>query len=346
MGMDASTDLRKENIRKAIRQAERDLRQRLPWLKYQDALGMGVFLFAIGGVVAMSSLYALGITTWWITLLANAFLLSLLHELEHDLIHYIYFKKNKRVQNAMMWGVWIMRGNIINPFIRRQIHFHHHKVSGTEDDTEERLLGNGNPYTLKRILLTIEPSIGVWIRNKTRGLKTYPYRYIHKKGLRPVTSIFYLLFYGIILANLVHWAIAGVNAFTAAELHSPAWLHRIYLALNFIGVVYIFPNILRQACLNFITATMHYHGDVDDPLKETQVLNHWVFLPFQLFCFNFGSTHGIHHFVVDQPFYIREMIKGKAHKAMRENGVRFNDFGTFRRANRYGSFTLSSGTPS
>jgi hypothetical protein len=27
---------------------------------------------------------------------------------------------------------------------------------------------------------------------------------------------------------------------------------------------------------------------------------------------------------------------GLAHQAMRDNGVRFNDLGTFRRANRYG----------
>jgi fatty acid desaturase len=329
-------DLKKENIRRAIREAEKDLRRRMPVLKYQDAIGMAVFIAAITGVIAMSVLYGLGIVPAWLTLLVNMFLLSFLHELEHDLIHYIYFKKNKKVQNAMMWGVWIMRGNIINPFIRRKIHFHHHKVSGTTDDTEERLLGNGNPYNLKRILLTIEPSLGVWIKNKTRGLKTYPYRYIHHFGLRPVTTTFYLVFYLIVIVNLLHWGITGATALAGIDYSSPVWIMKyVYAPLNFFGVVYIFPNIIRQACLNFITASMHYHGDVDDPLKETQVLNHWVFLPFQVFCFNFGATHGIHHLVVDQPFYIREMIKRKAHRAMRANGIRFNDFGTFRRANRY-----------
>jgi len=54
----------------------------------------------------------------------------------------------------------------------------------------------------------------------------------------------------------------------------------------------------------------------------------------QAFCFNFGSTHGIHHFVVKEPFYIRQMTARVAHKVMAEMGVRFNDFGTFARANR------------
>jgi hypothetical protein len=61
-------------------------------------------------------------------------------------------------------------------------------------------------------------------------------------------------------------------------------------------------------------------------------------LPFQLFCFNFGSTHAIHHFVVRDPFYIRQLTARTAHAALREVGVRFNDVGTFRRANRWGAY--------
>lgn len=55
----------------------------------------------------------------------------------------------------------------------------------------------------------------------------------------------------------------------------------------------------------------------------------------QAFCFNFGSSHGIHHFVVKEPFYIRQLTVPVAHEVMREMGVRFNDFGTFERANRF-----------
>jgi hypothetical protein len=83
---------------------------------------------------------------------------------------------------------------------------------------------------------------------------------------------------------------------------------------------------------------MHYYGDVElgNVIQQTQVLNPWWMWPLQAFCFNFGSTHGIHHFVVKEPFYIRQMTAKVAHKVMAEMGVRFNDFGTFARANRLG----------
>ena len=80
---------------------------------------------------------------------------------------------------------------------------------------------------------------------------------------------------------------------------------------------------------------MHYYGNVKSLLEQTQVLNSPVLLPFQLFCFNFGSTHGIHHFVVREPFYIRQLTTKVAHKVMKKHGVRFNDLGTFKRANEF-----------
>jgi hypothetical protein len=75
-------------------------------------------------------------------------------------------------------------------------------------------------------------------------------------------------------------------------------------------------------------------GDVERIIDQTQVLNGWYFWPLQLFCANFGGTHGVHHFVVGLPFYLRPVVSGLAHKAMRKYGVRFNDLGTFRRLNR------------
>jgi hypothetical protein len=94
---------------------------------------------------------------------------------------------------------------------------------------------------------------------------------------------------------------------------------------------------LRSFSINFISSNMHYFGDIEDGnfVQQCQVLNSkWFIIP-HLFCFNFGSTHGIHHFVVRDPFYIRQMTAKKAHEVMRENGVRFNDLGTFKRANRW-----------
>jgi hypothetical protein len=43
----------------------------------------------------------------------------------------------------------------------------------------------------------------------------------------------------------------------------------------------------------------------------------------------------MHHFVVSQPFYLRQMVAHKVYPVMKENGVRFNDFGSILRANRF-----------
>ncbi|RZL06584.1 MAG: hypothetical protein EOP40_17435, partial [Rubrivivax sp.] len=71
----------------------------------------------------------------------------------------------------------------------------------------------------------------------------------------------------------------------------------------------------------------------------------WMW-PFQLFCCNFGSTHAIHHFVVKEPFYVRQLTAPVAHRVMREAGVRFNDLGTFARANRWRADVRSATAPS
>jgi hypothetical protein len=39
--------------------------------------------------------------------------------------------------------------------------------------------------------------------------------------------------------------------------------------------------------------------------------------------------------VVKEPFCIRQITAGRAHQVMREMGVRFDDVGSFARANRW-----------
>ncbi len=119
------------------------------------------------------------------------------------------------------------------------------------------------------------------------------------------------------------------------ELTVPGWLAETMSIVNLLVVVLIAPNVLRSFCLNLVTSYMHYYGGVTTLVQQTQILRPWFLLPAQLFCFNFGSTHAIHHFVVNQPFYLRQMVAGEAHKAMRANGVRYNDFSTFTSGNRY-----------
>jgi fatty acid desaturase len=115
----------------------------------------------------------------------------------------------------------------------------------------------------------------------------------------------------------------------------PAWSP----SLDALIVVWIAPNVLRSFCLNFVSSNMHYYGDVTagNVFEQTQVLDDVRLLPLQLFCFNFGSTHAIHHFVPSEPFYVRQWTAPAVHQVMRDNGVPFNDLGTFRRANRRGA---------
>src|SRR5690606_37163110 len=83
---------------------------------------------------------------------------------------------------------------------------------------------------------------------------------------------------------------------------------------------WLIPNFIRSFSLQFVSSNMHYYGDIDprDVIKQTQVLTPWWMIPFQLFCCNFGATHAIHHFVVKEPFYIRQMTSKTAHKVMKE----------------------------
>ena len=132
-------------------------------------------------------------------------------------------------------------------------------------------------------------------------------------------------------------ATAQVSAWLGYPLALAPWLLSAMPWINTLVVTLIAPNILRQFCLHFITSNLHYYGDVEDGnlMQQTQVLNAWWTLPFQLFCCNFGSSHAIHHFVVQEPFYIRQLTVPRAHAIMRLMGVRFNDLGTVWRANRY-----------
>jgi hypothetical protein len=134
--------------------------------------------------------------------------------------------------------------------------------------------------------------------------------------------------------------ISAYSAFASLTGHpfvpSAEWAPRLEM-LNFLAVVCLMPNALRSFCLNFVSSNMHYYGDVEagNIVQQTQVWTAAWTLPFHLFCFNFGGTHAIHHFVVNDPFYIRQAIAKDAHQIMRDHGVRFNDFSTFGRDNRF-----------
>ncbi|MCB1160910.1 MAG: hypothetical protein KDK45_25635 [Leptospiraceae bacterium] len=182
--------------------------------------------------------------------------------------------------------------------------------------------------------MTLDSSFGFVFKRKK--LKTQAPEFKELESFMasfPFMFLFGFLMYTCLSLNILNLSLSYFS------IHIPSFLSNVVNILNIIAVVYILPNVLRQTCLQFISSNIHYFGDIregrDGTLEQTQVLNSPLFILPHLFCFNFGSTHGIHHIVVNQPFYIRQMVASEAHRAMKEEGMRFNDFGTFLRANRY-----------
>ena len=326
---------RAAHIREQVMAHGNALRQRYPILQHQDALGAAILAFALLGMLGSAALYIGGQLPWWGCLLLNAFFASLTHELEHDLIHSMYFRKQRVPHNLMMGLVWLARPSTINPWVRRHLHLNHHKVSGSEADMEERAITNGEPWGIARLLMVgdnMMSSFIRWLRAKnpehrrlilTRTLKVYA----------PLGLLNWATWYLFLGFHLLDWASAALGAPIAWS----ATMLNVMAVVNITVVVLVGPNVLRTFCLHFVSSNMHYYGDVEpgNVIQQTQVLNPWWLWPLQAFCFNFGSSHAIHHFVVKEPFYIRQLTVPFAHRVMREMGVRFNDFGTFARANRW-----------
>ena len=333
--IDLSEETRIALIRTEIRHRGDELKQAHPWLKHQNIIGMAILVFSVLGVVVTAWLYLLGLISAWLCIPVVAIFTSLLHELEHDLIHKQYFKNNSLVHNLMLLIVWVFRPGTINPWVRRKLHFLHHKTSGTPADIEERGIGNGRDVGFMRLFIMMDTFVGNIVNTLINGPKGKKAHHIFR----------------IILVNAPFAILCAITWYSFLIFHvmdsmgAWVWSEQTLNVMNYVDgavVVLIAPFYLRSFCLNFISSNMHYYGDVKTVSQQTQVLNAWFLWPFQLFCFNFGSTHGIHHFVVGEPFYIRQLTAPAAHRVMRAQGIRFNDLGTFWRANRYQLNTQSS----
>jgi fatty acid desaturase len=335
-------------VKKVVLEASEDVRRRYPILKHQDAIGASIMALSLLGMIGSGALYINGLIPWWLCVPVTAIFASFIHELEHDLIHLMYFRKTPWANSLMLTLGWIARASTVNPFVRRKLHMHHHKYSGTESDIEERGITNGDRWSLRRLLITGDNLLAVYLRPlmTIASMKAYirAQKPADAKQARavamelqmsyfPLGIVYYTLFHGWVLT---HAALLIAPAF-GLSLSLPTWLLAALPTLDVFAVVYMLPSLLRTFCLHFISSNMHYYGDVEtnNPLQQTQVLNAWWLAPFHLFCFNFGSTHAIHHFVVKETFYVRQLTARRAHAVMREVGVRFNDFGTFSRGNRF-----------
>ncbi|MFA7552750.1 MAG: fatty acid desaturase [Spongiibacteraceae bacterium] len=324
-----SVEQRIQHIAKVIRAEEKRLREKYSFLKYQDWIGFTVMLFSLAGMVGCAYLYYIDVMPAWLCIICAAIFASVSHELEHDLIHRQYFSRNAFMQNLMMLVVWIMRPNTVNPWYRRGMHFLHHRVSGTKKDLEERLVGNGIRYGFMRFVVMFDGLVGMLARRTAlkNDIENFSVMEVLNAAF-PLALLYFSCWY-------VFLGFHGYDAIWGAETVYPLYLLDAMSFVDFMVVVLIAPNFIRSGSLNFVTSAMHYYGGVNNLIQQTQILKPWFLAPMHLFCFNFGSTHAIHHFVVGQPFYIRQMVAKVAHRVMKEHGVRYNDFSTFFSANRY-----------
>jgi len=316
-------------IIQAIRVEEKRLREQYSFLVHQNAIGMLIMLVCLFGMVGLGSLYYFSIIPAWAAVLLIAMVASISHELEHDLIHNLYFRKSPKTQNFMMLMVWLMRPNTINPWYRRKIHLHHHIVSGTEQDLEERLVGNGIKNPFLRFLVIIDGLLGLLINRKrfSQEIKDFSFSKVFNAGF-PITTLYFIVLYSTLGYHLI-------SLFMPLASYLPAWGLEVVSVFEFFMVTLILPNMVRSTSLNFVTSCMHYYGGVENLKQQTHVITSRLFTPFHLFCFNFGKTHTIHHFVPNQPFYLRQAISRKVNEVMRKQGVRFNDFASIKNANFY-----------
>jgi fatty acid desaturase len=326
VALSAADRKRIARINTEVRRAGTELRQRWALLRHQDALGVFALFIAVLGMTGAAWLYLVGTLPAWACVVVSALFASIAHEVEHDLIHSLYFPRHGGVRAVMLAVAWLARPGTINPFVRKRLHLHHHKASGNEDDLEERAITNGEPYGIKRVVMMADGVLAVVLRLNQAKRGRAKLLVFAALGYFPLGWIHYALFYAFLISHALR--------LVSGEPPLPATIATL---VDTACVIWILPNVLRSFCLNFVSSSMHFYGDVQrgNVLQQTQVLNAWFFAPLQLFCFNFGSTHAIHHFVANEPFYVRQLTARAGHRALRANGVRFNDFGTFLRDNRY-----------
>lgn len=326
--MPSDTKQRIRIIKRVIQEEEAKARQRLPLLDYQDTIGMAFFVGAISISLASSYAYLTSMLPWYFTIPITALAVSVIHEMEHDLIHNQYFRGQKWVQSIMFSLIWLFKFHA-NPWYRRDIHHWHHRVSGQSNDIEERFLGLGMQMNWQRLGVTLHP---LGMINEIPNIK---------RDAKEAFDLEYLNRSSILVAGVVHATIKAFPIlllcsyfFEATPGGSLEWWSN--LATNMMVIV-VYPLVLRQSCLVAMSTACHYYGDIPEHnvFFQNQIVDHWLLWPFQMFCWGFGSTHIIHHYIPNQPFYMRSIIKNAVHKEMIKQGVRKNDWGIIQRANRW-----------
>jgi hypothetical protein len=342
------------SISMLIRTAEKDIRQKWRIFENQDAWGLAIWIgsflmmflvghFYLRAVAAAGGTVSLPLAL--VTIVIMGFPISLLHELEHDIIHNLYFKAKPWVQDAMFYGIWIAKLHG-SPWFRRELHLKHHQLSGQLDDAEERLIGLGLPMGAQRMAVTLHPLGGVLVTGDiVRHAKYLDVNRMTTKSL-PVMAIWIVLTKTFLCYTIAFALLQYYPAFTSSLasysyiLSHPSLIALANASWPFIRngcILLAFPNTIRQACLVLMSNTSHYYGDIpmNDVFYQNQILAHPLVWFFQAFCFNFGATHVLHHYVVAQPFYLRQLVYMRVAEQMVQLGVRRNDFGILSRGNNY-----------
>jgi fatty acid desaturase len=324
--------LASREICRAIRQSDAALRQTYPFLKHQDLIGAIIFTGSLSLVALFSYLYLIGYLPVLLTIILIALPISFLHELEHDIIHNLYFKQYRWLQNIMFFFIWIAKLHG-SPWYRRQLHLKHHLLSGQVNDAEERLIGLGLTPNYKRMAVSLHPFGGLLVSTEiSRDAK-----YLNETTMKLKNAPTALIFLFLTRTYLTYQILFLIYSYFNYDINTIYGMNKFYPIIHALTICICLPNLLRQGCLVLMSNSCHYYGDI--PLNtvyyQNQILDSWFVLPFQLFCCNFGATHIIHHYVVSQPFYIRHFTGRSIKDMMVKLGIRNNDFGILWRNNRY-----------
>jgi fatty acid desaturase len=133
-----------------VREIYESYRSKNTWTTHQDIIGLGILISCQALLIGLSYAWFIGFFPTWLTIVSIAFITSILHELEHDLIHDLYFKRTPLLYHFMMLGVYIFRPISLNPWIRKYWHHFHHQHSGMPFDIEERGITNGDRLIIIR----------------------------------------------------------------------------------------------------------------------------------------------------------------------------------------------------
>ena len=289
-------------IAQAIKKADIDLRKAHPWLNQQDAIGSAIFIGSIVGIFSMWALYARYGDSYYacsFIMIAIAVFTSFLHELEHDLIHNLYFKQSIAAQDFMFYCIWLSKLHG-NPWYRRELHLKHHILSGQTDDAEERLIGLGLPFGLERMAVTMHP-FGALIITPAVARDT---KWLDVQRLNLSSAPVAFLFFGLTKLWMLYVGVMLCVGYSHYPVYLPA---RHWAWIRAANVLVCLPNMLRQACLVMMSNSSHYYGDIPEKsaFYQNQILDHWLLYPLQFLCFNFGKNS---KFVVLFYFYSKHCV--------------------------------------